>query len=100
MDHLDAIRAARLLLGSFANAGRSGRSKNFNRAFVTDGVGRTWYGDTFEDALAVAESEAHPTLPHKIARRHFAARGNHTVITIAEHELVRIITEAVHECSK
>lgn len=95
MDEKDAIKAAKMLFGSFGSAGRSGRATSFNRPYVTDGVGRTWVADTWEEALALAERDAHPTVAHRVARKAFAARGNPTLIRIAEHELVSIITEAL-----
>jgi hypothetical protein len=95
MNERDAIKAAKELFGSLGSAGRSGRKSTFNRPYVTDGVARTWMADTFEEALAAAESEVHPTIAHKVARKAFAARGNRTVIKLAEYELVAIITEAL-----
>jgi hypothetical protein len=95
MNEKDAIKAAQLLFGSLGNAGRSGRKSTFNKPYVTDGINRTWVADTFEEALAAAELEAHPSIAHKVARKAFAARGNKTEICIAEFELVAIINEAL-----
>lgn len=96
MKEKDAIKAAKLLFGSLGNAGRSGRKATFNRPYVTDGVARTWMADTFEEALASAELEVHPTIAHRVARKAFAVRGNSTEICIAEFELVAIINEALN----
>lgn len=95
MNEKDAIKAAQMLFGHLGSAGRSGRKSTFNKPFVTDGINRTWIADTFEEALAAAERDAHPSTAHKVTRRAFAARGNKTVICIAEHELVAIIQEAL-----
>jgi hypothetical protein len=95
MNERDAIKLAQALFGSLGSAGLSGRKSTFNKPYVTDGVGRTWVANTFEEALAAAEKEAHPSIAHRVARKAFAARGNRTVIKIAEYELVAIIQEAL-----
>lgn len=95
MDEREAIKAAQQLFGSLGSAGRSGRKSNFNQPYVTDGVGRVWFGSTFEAALMTAEKELGVGVAHKVARKAFAARGNSTEICIAEFELVAIITEAL-----
>lgn len=97
MNESDAIKAARALFGHLGSAGRSGRKSTFNKPYVTDGINRTWVADTFEDALAAAEKDAHPSIAHRVARKHFAARGNHTEITLAEYELVAIIQQGIEE---
>lgn len=99
MDEKDAIIAARALFGSLGSAGRSGRKFSFNKPYVTDGVGRTWFGQTFEEALAKAALEAHPSVAHRVARKAFAARGNRTEICLAEYQLVTIVQEGITEAT-